>query len=84
MITGALWSIGYAIVLIGAAVWHFLRKDITSDWRLLVRLECSRLGPSSSIVDARASRALPVVGRADRLAPVRLEVGSRPSSLVAA
>ncbi len=30
MITGALWSIGYAVVLIGAAVWHFLRKDITS------------------------------------------------------
>jgi ABC-2 type transport system permease protein len=30
MITGALWSIGYAIVLISFAVWHFLRKDITS------------------------------------------------------
>lgn len=30
MVTGALWSIGYAIVLIGYAVWHFLRKDITS------------------------------------------------------
>src|SRR6478672_7509220 len=30
MVTGALWSIGYAIVLIGVAVWHFLRKDITS------------------------------------------------------
>ena len=30
MITGALWSIGYAIVLIGLAFWHFLRKDITS------------------------------------------------------
>jgi len=30
MATGALWSIGYAIVLIGYAVWHFLRKDITS------------------------------------------------------
>jgi ABC-2 type transport system permease protein len=30
MVTGALWSIGYAVVLIAAAVWHFLRKDITS------------------------------------------------------
>lgn len=30
MATGALWSLGYAIVLIGVAVWHFLRKDITS------------------------------------------------------
>jgi ABC-2 type transport system permease protein len=30
MATGALWSIGYAVVLIGTAVWHFLRKDITS------------------------------------------------------
>src|SRR6476659_4118292 len=30
MITGALWSVGYAIVLTGIAVWHFLRKDITS------------------------------------------------------
>ena len=30
MATGALWSIGYAIVLVGLAVWHFLRKDITS------------------------------------------------------
>lgn len=30
MVTGALWSIGYAIVLIGVAVWHFLRKDVTS------------------------------------------------------
>ena len=30
MATGALWSLGYAIVAIGAAVWHFLRKDITS------------------------------------------------------
>jgi ABC-2 type transport system permease protein len=30
MITGALWSIGYAIMLISFAVWHFLRKDITS------------------------------------------------------
>ena len=25
-----LWSVGYAIVLIGFAFWHFLRKDITS------------------------------------------------------
>ena len=30
MITGALWSVGYAIVLVGFAFWHFLRKDITS------------------------------------------------------
>ncbi len=30
MVTGALWSIGYAIVLIAFSVWHFLRKDITS------------------------------------------------------
>jgi ABC-2 type transport system permease protein len=30
MITGALWSVGYAILLIGFAFWHFLRKDITS------------------------------------------------------
>lgn len=30
MVTGALWSVGYAVVLIGLAVWHFLRKDITS------------------------------------------------------
>jgi len=30
MITGALWSIGYAIVLVGLAFVHFLRKDITS------------------------------------------------------
>ena len=30
MVTGALWSIGYAIVLTGYAVWHFVRKDITS------------------------------------------------------
>jgi hypothetical protein len=26
MITGAPWSIGYAIVLVAFAVWHFLRK----------------------------------------------------------
>jgi ABC-2 type transport system permease protein len=30
MATGALWSIGYAVVLIWVAVWHFLRKDVTS------------------------------------------------------
>jgi ABC-2 type transport system permease protein len=30
MITGALWSVGYAIVLISFAVWRFLAKDITS------------------------------------------------------
>jgi ABC-2 type transport system permease protein len=30
MATGALWSVGYAVVLVGAGVWHFLRKDITS------------------------------------------------------
>jgi ABC-2 type transport system permease protein len=30
MITGALWSVGYAIALISFAVWRFLAKDITS------------------------------------------------------
>ncbi len=30
MATGALWSIGYAVLLTGVAFWHFLRKDITS------------------------------------------------------
>jgi ABC-2 type transport system permease protein len=30
MATGALWSLGYAILGVGVAVWHFLRKDITS------------------------------------------------------
>ena len=30
MVTGALWSVGYAVVLTRLAVWHFLRKDITS------------------------------------------------------
>ena len=30
MITGALWSMGYAIIAVWFAVWHFLRKDITS------------------------------------------------------
>ncbi|HEU4908172.1 MAG TPA: ABC transporter permease [Propionibacteriaceae bacterium] len=30
MITGALWSMGYAIIAIWVAFWYFLRKDITS------------------------------------------------------
>lgn len=30
MINGVLWSVGYAVLLTAAAVWHFLRKDITS------------------------------------------------------
>jgi len=30
MITGALWSIGYAIIAVCFAFWYFLRKDITS------------------------------------------------------
>ena len=30
MAQGALWSVGYAVVLVGIAVWRFLRKDITS------------------------------------------------------
>jgi ABC-2 type transport system permease protein len=30
MITGALWSIGYAIIAMWFALWYFLRKDITS------------------------------------------------------
>jgi ABC-2 type transport system permease protein len=30
MVNGALWSLGYAIVGVWLAVWHFLRKDITS------------------------------------------------------
>jgi ABC-2 type transport system permease protein len=30
MAQGALWSVGYAVVLVGVAVWRFLRKDITS------------------------------------------------------
>jgi ABC-2 type transport system permease protein len=30
MITGALWSVGYAIIAIWVAFWYFLRKDITS------------------------------------------------------
>ncbi len=30
MAQGSLWSVGYALALGAAAVWHFLRKDITS------------------------------------------------------
>lgn len=30
MAQGVLWSIGYSVVLVGVAVWRFLRKDITS------------------------------------------------------
>jgi ABC-2 type transport system permease protein len=30
IITGALWSLGYAIIAIWVAFWYFLRKDITS------------------------------------------------------
>jgi ABC-2 type transport system permease protein len=30
MATGVLWSLGYAILALWLAVWHFLRKDITS------------------------------------------------------
>jgi ABC-2 type transport system permease protein len=30
MTRGALWSVGYAVVLLALAFWHFLRKDITS------------------------------------------------------
>ena len=30
MAQGALWSVGYAIVLVGMAVWRFLRRDVTS------------------------------------------------------
>ena len=30
MISGALWSIGYAIIAVWFAFWYFLRKDITS------------------------------------------------------
>jgi ABC-2 type transport system permease protein len=30
MFTGALWSIGYAIIAVWFAFWYFLRKDITS------------------------------------------------------
>ena len=30
MAQGALWSVGYTVVLLGVAVWRFLRADITS------------------------------------------------------
>ena len=30
MAQGALWSLGYAVVLVGVGVWRFLRKDVTS------------------------------------------------------
>ncbi len=30
MLTGVLWSLGYAILLVTFSVWHFVRKDITS------------------------------------------------------
>jgi ABC-2 type transport system permease protein len=30
MAQGALWSVGYAVVLVGVAVWRFLRLDVTS------------------------------------------------------
>jgi ABC-2 type transport system permease protein len=30
MAQGALWSVGYAVVLVGVGVWRFLRKDVTS------------------------------------------------------
>ena len=30
MAQGALWSVGYSVVLVGAAVWRFLRRDVTS------------------------------------------------------
>jgi ABC-2 type transport system permease protein len=30
MARGALWSVGWSVVLLSAAVWHFLRKDIVS------------------------------------------------------
>jgi len=30
MARGALWSVGYSVVLLAAAWWHFERKDITS------------------------------------------------------
>ena len=30
MAQGALWSIGYSVVLVGVAVWRFLRLDVTS------------------------------------------------------
>ena len=30
MAQGALWSVGYAVLLVGVAVWRFLRRDVTS------------------------------------------------------
>ena len=30
MAAGALWSVGYAVVLVSLAAWHFRRKDVTS------------------------------------------------------
>ncbi len=30
MVRGALWSLGYSVVLLAWAWWHFERKDITS------------------------------------------------------
>ena len=30
MTQGALWSVGYAVLLVGVAVWRFLRRDVTS------------------------------------------------------
>ncbi len=30
MAQGALWSVGYAVAMVGVAVWRFLRKDVTS------------------------------------------------------
>ncbi|GAB2597343.1 ABC transporter permease [Microlunatus antarcticus] len=30
MAQGALWSVGYSVVLVGVAVWRFLRRDVTS------------------------------------------------------
>jgi ABC-2 type transport system permease protein len=30
MATGALWSVGYAVLLVGVSVWHFVHKDVTS------------------------------------------------------
>jgi len=30
MAQGALWSLGYAVLLVGVAVWRFLRRDVTS------------------------------------------------------
>ncbi|MGI8457609.1 MAG: ABC transporter permease [Propionibacteriaceae bacterium] len=30
MAQGALWSVGWTVLLLSVAVWHFLRKDVTS------------------------------------------------------